>query len=222
MKGKVCQWQDEKGFGFIQPENGSEKLFFHISSVKTTARRPEVGDSVLYDSTRDSQNRLRAKGVVIDGVSRTGGASAKSRHSKIEPPRKNAIDYVSILIILGSLITLGFVFYHTNSIEISWIYSAPAVLGFFILNRQRKPIEKSFTCARCGGAVSEFDQRTIQAWNSGFLKLYCRSCHRQWLDNNPRQEKVQVRSNNGGCLGVLAVMILIPSIGGVGLYQWLM
>jgi len=57
MKGKVCQWQDEKGFGFIQPENGSEKLFFHISSVKTTARRPEVGDSVLYDPTRDSQNR---------------------------------------------------------------------------------------------------------------------------------------------------------------------
>ena len=31
MKGKICQWKDEKGFGFIQPENGGEKLFFHIS-----------------------------------------------------------------------------------------------------------------------------------------------------------------------------------------------
>jgi cold shock CspA family protein len=220
MKGKVCQWQDEKGFGFIQPENGSEKLFFHISSVKTTARRPEVGDLVLFDSTRDSQNRLRAKSVVIEGVSRAEGASAKSRHRKIEPPRKNAIDYISILVILGSLITLGFAFYHTNSIESPWIYGVPAVLGFFILNRQRKPIEKSFTCARCR-AVSEFDQRTIQAWNNGFLKLYCRSCHLQWLDNNPQQEKAQVRSN-GGCLGVLAVLILITSIGGIGLYQWLM
>jgi cold shock CspA family protein len=219
MKGKVCQWQDEKGFGFIQPENGSEKLFFHISSVKSAARRPEVGDSVLYDPTRDSQNRLRAKGVVIEGVSKASGTSAKSRHNKIEPPRKNAIDYISILVILGSLIALGFAFYRTNSIESSWIYGVPAVVGFLILNRQRKPIEKSFTCARCR-AVSEFDQRTIQAWNNGFLKLYCRSCHRQWLDNNPRHEKSQVRSN-GGCLGVFAVMILIPSIGGLGLYHWL-
>src|SRR5690554_1489627 len=101
MKGKVCQWKDEKGFGFIQPENGGEKLFFHISSVKTTARRPEVGDSILYDPTRDFQNRLRAKGVVIEGVTKASGTSAKSRHSKIEPPRKNAIDYVSILVILG-------------------------------------------------------------------------------------------------------------------------
>ena len=220
MKGKVCQWQDEKGFGFIQPENGSDKLFFHISSVKTTARRPEVGDSVLYDPARDSQNRLRAKGVVIEGVSRASRTSAKSHHNKIQPPRRNAIDYISILVILAALIALGFAFYQTNSIESSWIYGVPAVVGFFILNRQRKPIQKSFTCARCR-AVSGFDPRTIKAWNNGFLKLYCGSCHRQWMENNPRQEKAQVRSN-GGCLGVMAAMILIPSIGGGGLYQWLM
>ncbi len=219
MKGKICQWKDEKGFGFIQPENGGEKLFFHISSVKTTARRPEVGDNVLYDPTRDSQNRLRAKGVVIEGATKASGTSAKSRHSKIEPPRKNAIDYVSILVILGSLIALGFAFFRTNSIESSWVFGVPAVVGFFILNRQRKPLEKNFTCARCN-AVSAFDPRTVEAWNNGFLKLYCSSCHRQWLANNPRQERTQARSS-GGCLGAFAVMMLLPALGGVAVYQWL-
>jgi cold shock CspA family protein len=220
MKGKICQWQDEKGFGFIQPENGSDKIFFHISSVKTTTRRPEVGDSVLYDQTRDSRNRLRAKGVVIDGVTKALETTAKSRHSAIKPPRKNVIDYISILVILASLAAIAFAFYYTKSIESSWAYGLPAVVGFFILIRQRKPVEKSFTCARCR-ATSEFDSRTIQAWNNGFLKLYCQGCHRQWLENNPRQKNTQT-SRNGGCLGVLAAMILIPSLGAIGLYQWWM
>src|SRR5690554_8091098 len=100
------------------------------------------------------------------------------------------------------------------------MYGVYAVIGLFNLNRPRKSNQKIFNCARCR-TVSELDPRTIQAWNNGFLKLYCASCHRQWLDNNPRQEKSQVRSN-GRCLGVMAAMIIIPSIGGVGLYQWLM
>lgn len=219
MKGKICHWNDEKGFGFVQPDNGSDKLFFHISNVKTTARRPEVGDIVLYDPTRDHQNRLRANGLVIEGVSETSRASAKTRRKEIEPPRKNAIDYISIFIILGSLAALGFEFYHTRSIESSWAYGLPALLAFFILNRQRKPAEKDFSCARCK-KISKFDSRTIQAWNNGYLRLYCGSCHRQWLDNRPRHERVPSRSNEG-CLGALALMILIPALGAAGLYQWL-
>ena len=108
---------DDKGFGFIQPENGSDKLFFHISSIKTTARRPEVGNSVLFDSTRDSQNRLRAKGVVIESISNASGASVKNRHKRIEPPRKSAIDYISILAVLSALAAFGFELYDTRSIE---------------------------------------------------------------------------------------------------------
>lgn len=220
MRGKVCHWQDEKGFGFIQPESGSDKLFFHISSVKTTARRPEVGDSVLYDPTRDSQNRLRAKGVVIEGVSSGTGKSAESHQIEIEPPSKNAFDYISILVILGSLAAIGFAIYHTNSIERSWAYGVPAIVGLLILNRKRKPTQKHFTCARCR-KVSKFGSRTIQAWNNGFLKLYCGTCHRHWLDNQARQQEFQTHGDRG-CLGMLALIVLIPPLVGMSLYQWLM
>ena len=61
MKGKITQWKDDKGFGFIVPDLGGEKIFFHISSVKNQVRRPQVADAVLYDVVRDSQGRLKAK-----------------------------------------------------------------------------------------------------------------------------------------------------------------
>jgi len=220
MKGKVCQWRDEKGFGFIQPENGTEKVFFHVSSVKTTARRPEVGDVVLYDTTRDAQNRLRAKAVVIENISNASVFKKQNRHAKIDPPRKNAIDYLSILIILASLPFAAFKFYVTNSIESSWFYAVPAVLAFFILSRQRKPAQKTFSCARCR-KISEFDSRTIQAWNNGFVKLYCRDCHHKWLENRPKQEHIPNR-NAGGCLGATVLLILVPTFCVAGIYQWLM
>lgn len=220
MKGKVTQWKDDKGFGFIQPDNGSEKIFFHVSSVKTNARRPQVGDQVLYESMRDSQQRLKAKGVIIEGVQKSSRTSSGSRPVRIEPPKKNVLDYFLILVVLLSLSASGFEFYRTNSIENSWPFVVPAVIAFFILNRQKKPKEKSFQCSRCR-KVEEYDSRTIQAWNNGFVKLYCNACHLQWLKDNPRQEHGSMHRKGSGCLGMLALLIIMPVIGGIGLYQWL-
>ena len=220
MKGKISQWKDDKGFGFIQPDDGSEKLFFHVSSVKTNARRPQVGDSVLYDPMRDSQHRLKAKCVVIEGVSKGPNSLQKKRQGRIESPRKNVVDYISILFALVSLAATGLEFYRTNAIENSWPFGVLAVIAFLILNRQKKPKDKSFHCSRCR-KIAEHDARTIQAWNNGFIKLYCRACHLQWLKDNPRQEHSSAQSKDGGCLGVMALMAFIPVLGGIGLYQWL-
>lgn len=52
MRGKITQLKDDRGFGFIVPEDGGEKLFLHISAVKTQGRRPRVDDVVLYESAR--------------------------------------------------------------------------------------------------------------------------------------------------------------------------
>lgn len=221
MKGKIIQWKDDKGFGFIQPDDGSDTVFFHVSSIKTNARRPQVGDQVLYEAMRDSQQRLQAKGVVIEGVQKSSGTYSVKRPVKIEPPQKNALDYFSILIVVLSLCASGLVFYRTNSIESSWPFGVPAVIAFFILNRQKKPKERSFQCSRCR-KVAEYDSRTIQAWNNGFTKLYCGACHHQWLKDNPNQEQGSMHYSQGrGCLGVIAFLVVMPVLAGISLYQWL-
>jgi cold shock CspA family protein len=221
MRGKISQWKDDKGFGFIQPDDGSEKLFFHVSSVKTNARRPQVGDRVLYESMRDSQQRLKAMDVVIEGVAKKDPRSTfKKRPVRTEGPKKGIADYISVLVILVSVAATGIELYRSNDIGNSWPFGVPAVIAFFVLNRQKKPREKSFKCARCG-TVAGHDARTTQAWNNGFTKLYCRTCHHQWLKDNPQQENSSIQTQGGGCLGVMALMVVIPIFSGIALYQWL-
>ena len=48
-KGKVKWFNNKKGFGFIQQEDGPD-LFVHFSSIKTEGYRSlEEGDAVTFD-----------------------------------------------------------------------------------------------------------------------------------------------------------------------------
>ena len=83
--------------------------------MKTNERRPRIGDIVLFDSTQDSRQRLKAKNVLIEGVSKAVHSSSKS--ISIEPPRKNLLDYILILICICSLAAAGFEFFSKNGIK---------------------------------------------------------------------------------------------------------
>ena len=46
MKGKITEWDDRKGYGFISMPNGYSRAFLHISAVDEQSRRPRIGDAV--------------------------------------------------------------------------------------------------------------------------------------------------------------------------------
>ncbi len=220
MKGKISQWNDEKGFGFIVSDDGAEKVFFHISSLKTSTRRPEVGDSVVYESSLDAKQRLQAKAVVIERLVQTA-TQRKAHFIHVTPPRKNALDYLLILVLLGCLGKVGWDFYQTRLLnEAIAPYAIAAVVAFLVLNRQKKPKEKQFSCARCK-AIANFDSRTIQAWNNGFLKLYCNTCHHRWLRENPVQPRGYSEGRGSGCLGILCLLFIMPVAAGIAVFQWM-
>ena len=58
--GKLVNWNDAKGFGFIQPDDGSDRVFAHISVMRGDAR-PVAGMAVRFVGARDAQGRLRAE-----------------------------------------------------------------------------------------------------------------------------------------------------------------
>ncbi|NOI98724.1 DUF1294 domain-containing protein [Vibrio kanaloae] len=68
IKGKVIEWNDSKGYGFISSVGDELKVFFHISSVTNRGYRPKLQDSVTFEVTEDNKGRLNAENVIVQGV----------------------------------------------------------------------------------------------------------------------------------------------------------
>ena len=74
-QGTVKWFNDDKGFGFIQPDDGSEDVFIHHSGIAGGGFKSlEEGDIVTYEVT---QGR---KGLQAESVSKgpAGGSSSSS------------------------------------------------------------------------------------------------------------------------------------------------
>lgn len=62
-QGRIHDWNDDKGFGFVTPNGGGDKAFVHIKAFSGRARRPADGDIVTYATTRDAKGRLQAADI---------------------------------------------------------------------------------------------------------------------------------------------------------------
>lgn len=68
IKGVLKTWKEDRGFGFISPEEGGKDIFIHISALKGTSRRPVTGDVIYYQSARDNRGKFKAINAHIEGV----------------------------------------------------------------------------------------------------------------------------------------------------------
>lgn len=67
-QGKITSWNDDRGFGFIEPHASGKRAFVHISAFSQRGRRPTVGDVVTYELTKDGKGRPKAEHVAYPGA----------------------------------------------------------------------------------------------------------------------------------------------------------
>ena len=48
LRGRITQWNEEKGYGFIQNSQDEQSIFFHISAYHYRRHRPKVGELVSF------------------------------------------------------------------------------------------------------------------------------------------------------------------------------
>ncbi|MBO1897351.1 excalibur calcium-binding domain-containing protein [Shewanella sp. BF02_Schw] len=81
-RGILIRWNNEKGFGFIKPETGNtQDVFIHISTLKHMARKPIVGDEILFHRENQPDGKVKAVKASIEGVAVVSNTIRPASHT---------------------------------------------------------------------------------------------------------------------------------------------
>ncbi|KAJ6708002.1 COLD SHOCK DOMAIN PROTEIN 2 [Salix viminalis] len=100
LTGKVKWFSDQKGFGFISPDDGSDDLFVHQSSIKSEGYR-SLGDGEEVEFVIENSDDGRTKAVDVTGPGgnpvqgiRSGGGYGGGSGGRGGGPRRRDMEEV--------------------------------------------------------------------------------------------------------------------------------
>ena len=102
--GKVDEWNDERGYGFIAPLDLSEsggKVFFHIRDYQQQGRRPEPGELVKFTGQRQGDGKWRATQVMRAAQPSGKTKAAQRKPTKPDNPYTTRHDLMRLTLVLG-------------------------------------------------------------------------------------------------------------------------
>lgn len=107
QQGRLTEWNDERGFGFIDPLDGGPRVFVHVSEFPRSDRRPFALDLLGYEVERDERGRLRASAVrFLAPVRSRRDANAAASGSPKGTDAAVAVS-VSFILLVGFLAAVG-------------------------------------------------------------------------------------------------------------------
>ncbi len=108
-QGRLVEWFDDKGYGFIQPEDGSKgRVFLHIKDFIRPGPRPIIGCALEYLVQLDGQGRYKAKQVTYLKASQTQKNTQKIQTKiKSEAQRQVAFQPMQVAIVIYILVVAG-------------------------------------------------------------------------------------------------------------------
>jgi uncharacterized membrane protein YsdA (DUF1294 family)/cold shock CspA family protein len=117
-QGKITDWKDGQGFGFITPNGGGPRVFVHIKSFSTRQRRPAGNELVTYELTHDAKGRPQGGNVAFVGT-------------RVAPAAPSGQGNASLMLTAAFLaLVAGSAFAGKLPIEVAWAYLAASSVAF--------------------------------------------------------------------------------------------
>lgn len=63
--GTLKTWNDERGFGFIEPAQGGQEIFVHIKAFPSGTGRPSVGQALTFEVELGPNGKKRAHSIEL-------------------------------------------------------------------------------------------------------------------------------------------------------------
>ena len=124
IDGTLKSWNDERGFGFIDPTQGGQEIFVHIKAFEVRTERPQVGQRLTFEVEVNPDGKKRAKLVQQVRLMR---ASSRRRDS---PAQWGTASYFAIPAFLVLYFFVAIVWRVPN--WIAGLYLAASVVCFVV------------------------------------------------------------------------------------------
>ena len=125
-QGKIAYWNEDKGYGFIQPDSGTKQVFVHIRAFGKHVERPALNEEVSYALSTDKQGRPCAVKVKRAGEKRPG--KIYSGYVLI------ALSFLSVVGV--SVLTAGI------PVGVLYLYLAASIITFIIYAQDKSAARK--------------------------------------------------------------------------------
>src|SRR6267142_811845 len=113
LQGRVAEWNDERGFGFVTQNGTGARAFLHVSELSAIRRRPAIGSLITYELGKDDKGRIQARNAQFVGAQTSG-------------PSDSTGTLASAVVGLMALLVFGYVGYvrisHPNSTVSASVY----------------------------------------------------------------------------------------------------
>ncbi|MGC3984356.1 MAG: DUF1294 domain-containing protein [Pseudorhodoferax sp.] len=83
--GTVTAWNDERGFGFIQADQGGQEVFAHIKAFPARSGRPQPRQRVSFEVEIGRDGKKRARNVAPVQMTRAPAPRTPRRHDGPAP-----------------------------------------------------------------------------------------------------------------------------------------
>lgn len=106
FEGLIKSWDDERGFGFIEPAKGGDEIFVHITAFPARSGRPALKQRVSFEVELDRDNKKRAHHVQLVQPARPASPRERSRATEWRGAGLFAVP-AFLLLYLGLAVTWG-------------------------------------------------------------------------------------------------------------------